>query len=86
MIEFANLDHAPHLHDQQRQATGVWAAFIIKCMNTAKTEFHELRERVSALEAHMSNIPTKAWVLRVVVGGMGLSAAMALAFVRIFLV
>ncbi len=63
-----------------------WTAFSVLRMNANQTEFYELRERVSALEAHMSNMPTKAWVLGVVVGGMGLAATMALAIVRIFLV
>ena len=61
-------------------------AFSVLRMNTNQTEFYELRERVSALEAQMSNMPTKAWVLGVVAGGMGLSTTMALAIVRIFLV
>ena len=34
----------------------------------------------------MSNMPTKAWALGVVVVGMGLAATMALAIARIFLV
>ena len=44
---------------------------------TEKTEIHDLRERVSALEAHMSHVATKAWVLAGVVGGMGLAATLA---------
>ena len=55
-------------------------------MTGNKAEIHDLRERVSALEAHMKHMATKAWVLGGVVGGMGLAATMALAFVRIFLV
>ena len=55
-------------------------------MTGNKAEIHDLRERVSSLEAHMNHMATKAWVLGGVVGGMGLATTMALAIVRIFLV
>ena len=55
-------------------------------MTGNKGEIHDLRERVSSLEAHMKHMATKAWVLGGVVGGMGLATTMALAIVRIFLV
>ena len=53
-------------------------------MSGDKTEIHDLRERVSALEANMQHMATKAWVLAGVVGGMGLAAVVALAAFRLF--
>ena len=53
-------------------------------MSGDKTEIHDLRERVSALEANMQHMATKAWVLAGVVGGMGLAAVVALAVIRLF--
>ena len=53
-------------------------------MTGNKGEIHDLRERVSALEAHMKHMATKAWVLGGVVGGMGLAATIALATIRVF--
>ena len=43
-----------------------------------------LPERVAALEAHMSHVATKSWVLGGVVGGMISAAIVALAVARIF--
>ena len=53
-------------------------------MSEDKTEIHDLRERVSALEAHLEHMATKAWVLAGVVGGMGLAATITLAVIKLF--
>ena len=41
-------------------------------------------ERLSAIEAHMQHMATKAWVLAGVVGGMGLAATITIAVIRLF--
>ena len=43
-----------------------------------------LGERVAKIEAHMSHMATKAWVLSGVVGGAGLAAIITLAVIRLF--
>ena len=43
-----------------------------------------LGERVATIEAHMSHMATKAWVLSGVVGGAGLAAVITLAVLRLF--
>ena len=50
-----------------------------------KTEIHDLRERVSALEAHMSHMATKAWVLSGVIGGMVLAVTLTFTLIKLFL-
>lgn len=50
-----------------------------------KTEIHDLRERVSTLEAHMSHMATKAWVLGGVVGGMVLAVTLTFTLIKLFL-
>ena len=42
-------------------------------------------QRLAAIEAHMTHMATKAWVLGGVVGGMGLAAAITLAVMRLFM-
>ena len=41
-------------------------------------------ERVATIEAHMTHMATKAWVLSGVVGGMGLAAVITIAILRLF--
>ena len=43
-----------------------------------------LGERVAKIEAQMSHMVTKAWVLSGVVGGAGLAAIITLAVIRLF--
>ena len=43
-----------------------------------------LGERVATIEAHMSHMATKTWVLSGVVGGAGLAAVITLAVLRLF--
>ena len=54
-------------------------------MTGEKTEIHDLRERVSALGAHMSHMATKARVLGGVVGGMVLAVTLAFTSIKLFL-
>ena len=43
-----------------------------------------LGERVAKIEAHMSHMATKAWVLSGVVGGAGLAVVITLTFIKLF--
>lgn len=45
---------------------------------------HNLHGRLSALEAHMQHMATKAWVLGGVVGGMVSAALITLAIIKFF--
>ena len=43
-----------------------------------------LGERVAKIEAHMSHMATRAWVLGGVIGGAGLAATIAVAILKLF--
>ena len=43
-----------------------------------------LGERVAKIEAHMSHMATRAWVLGGVIGGAGLAATITLAILKLF--